>query len=100
MCKFICRFFKKKQQPPIAPPPPPPVNQEFYYWATQHLNCVQNSDAYALKIKVPAHLNGFTWYTGEDGFQYMAGHPCPADENAVLVVSAASLCAELNQVLV
>jgi hypothetical protein len=102
LCKFICRFFKKKQPIAPPPPPPPPVNpQEFYYYyATQHLNCIQNSGIDACIIKVPANLNGFSWYSGFDGFQYIAGNSCPEDVNAVQVLSAANRCAELNQVLV
>lgn len=103
MCKFICRLFKRKEKPvPPPPPPPPPPNpqQFYYYYATQHLNCVQNSGVDACTIKVPAHLNGFSWYTGSDGFEYMIGNSCQEDVNAIEVLGGANRCAELNQVLV
>lgn len=103
MCKFICRLFKRKEKPiaPPPPPPPPPNPQQFYYYyATQHLNCVQNSGVDACTIKVPAHLNGFSWYTGSDGFEYMIGNSCQEDVNAIEVLGGANRCAELNQVLV
>ena len=55
---------------PTQTPTETPPETFDYYNATQYLNCVQNSAVGAYKIKVPHSLSGYTWWCGDDGYQY------------------------------
>jgi hypothetical protein len=86
MCKFICRLFKRKEQSKPVPPPPtptptPPVNQEFYYYyATQYLNCLQNSAPGQYVIRT--RLLPVSWICGDDDLQYqITGTASESDYN-------------------
>ena len=86
MCKFICKLFKKKKQsnltPPVIIPIPTPTPPSYnYYFATQYLDCVQNSAPGGYVIRTT--LSPSVWICGTDDLQYqIVGTAAEGDYNS------------------
>lgn len=67
-----------------------------YFYATQYLNCVQNSSIGAYIIRVPNTVGANNWYCGDDGYQYEPTSESDDQNYYVTAVNSANACFNLD----
>ena len=80
----------------ITPTITPTKTGDTFYYATEYLNCVQNSSPGAFILAVPPNLVGYSWYCDGDNYQYQITGAATGPTSDRYAVSGAFSCGTLG----